>query len=54
MRRRCDFPLAANGGFTLPFNPVGWFKTTTANKDLHILMSAAQDVDGLLVYVEVD
>lgn len=44
--------LAANGGFTLPFNPVGWFETGS-NTLLNLELSAATSVDGCLTYVEV-
>ncbi len=44
--------LVANSGFTLPFNPVGWFETT-ANTLLNLELSGAVSVDGMLVYVEV-
>ena len=44
--------LAANGGFVLPFNPVGWFETASATL-LNLELSGATSVDGSLVYVEV-
>jgi hypothetical protein len=44
--------LATNGGFVLPFNPVGWFETT-ANTLLNLELSAAVSVDGSLQYTEV-
>ncbi len=44
--------LVANSGFTLPFNPVGWFETT-ANTLLNLELSAAISVDGMLTYIEV-
>lgn len=44
--------LAANGGFVLPFNPVGWFETT-ANTLLNLELGGAVSVDGNVVYVEV-
>lgn len=44
--------LAANGGFVLPFNPVGWFETAS-NTLLNLELSAAVSVDGSLTYVEV-
>jgi hypothetical protein len=44
--------LIANSGFTLPFNPVGWFETAAAAL-LNLELSAAISVDGMLVYVEV-
>ena len=44
--------LTANSGFTLPFNPVGWFETT-ANTLLNLELDGAVSCDGSLVYVEV-
>ena len=44
--------LTTNSGFTLPFNPVGWFETA-ANTLLNLELSGAVSVDGSLVYVEV-
>lgn len=44
--------LVANSGFTLPFNPVGWFETA-ATTLLNLELSAAISVDGSVVYVEV-
>lgn len=44
--------LAANGGFVLPFNPVGWFETATTTL-LNLELSGATTVDGSLCYVEV-
>lgn len=44
--------LIANVGFTLPFNPVGWFETA-ATTLLNLELSAAVSVDGCLTYVEV-
>lgn len=44
--------LVANSGFTLPFNPVGWFETD-ATTLLNLELSAAISVDGCLTYVEV-
>ena len=43
---------AANGGFVLPFNPVGWFETAS-NTLLNLELSGAVSVDGSLTYVEV-
>ena len=34
----------------LPFNPVGWFESTTL---LNLELGGAQSVDGALIYVEV-
>jgi hypothetical protein len=44
--------VAANGGFVLPFNPVGWFQTA-ANTLLNLELSGAVSVDGSLTYIEV-
>jgi hypothetical protein len=44
--------LAANGGYVLPFNPVGWFETGS-NALLNLSLSGAVAVGGSLVYVEV-
>lgn len=44
--------LVANTGFSLGFNPVGWFETAS-NTLLNLELSAAISVDGMLVYVEV-
>jgi hypothetical protein len=44
--------LVAQAGFTLPFNPVGWFETAV-NTLLNLELNAAISVDGCLVYVEV-
>jgi hypothetical protein len=41
-----------NSGFTLPFNPVGWFETA-AGELLNLELSAGVSVDGCLTYVEV-
>lgn len=46
------FPLIANVGFVLPFNPIGWCESTTG-KNFGLTLSAGVDVDGLLTYVEV-
>ena len=44
--------LAANGGFTLPYNPHGWFDTT-AGELLNLELGGAVSVAGVVVYVEV-
>jgi len=44
--------LAANGGFCLPFNPLGWVETAS-NTLLNLELSGAVSVDGCLVYCEV-
>ncbi len=42
-------PLGGNGGFVLPFSPVGWFKTA-ANTLLNLELSASVATAGGLVY----
>lgn len=42
--------FAANGGYVLPFNNVGWFQTHRGEA-LHINLSSAVAVGGSLVYV---
>jgi hypothetical protein len=44
--------LVVNSGFTLPFNPGGWFETAD-NALLNLELSAAVSVDGCVTYVEV-
>eukprot|EP00919_Chromeraceae_sp_WS-2016_P071481 GHVR01169278.1.p1 GENE.GHVR01169278.1~~GHVR01169278.1.p1 ORF type:complete len:360 (-),score=64.60 GHVR01169278.1:1511-2590(-) len=44
--------LVVNSGFTLPFNPAGWFETAD-NALLNLELSAAISVDGCFTYVEV-
>jgi hypothetical protein len=44
--------LVANSGFTLPYNPAGWFETAD-NTLLNLELSAAISVDGCITYVEV-
>lgn len=45
-------PLIANSGFTLPWNPGGWFETV-AGDSLNLELSLAIAVGGFLSYVEV-
>lgn len=45
--------LVANSGFSLPFNPAGWFETA-ASALLNLELSGAVSVDGSLTYIEVD
>lgn len=45
-------PLIASSGFTLPYNPVGWFETGV-NTLLNLELSAATGVYGFLTYIEV-
>lgn len=44
--------LTKNSGFTIPYNPAGWFETSV-NTLLNLELSAAISVDGSCVYVEV-
>jgi hypothetical protein len=44
--------LVANSGFTLPYNPAGWFETAD-NVLLNLELSGAISVDGCFTYVEV-
>lgn len=44
--------LIANTGFSLPYNPVGWFETAS-NTLLNMELSAAVSCDGCLTYIEV-
>ena len=44
--------LAANGGYVLPFNPLGWFETAS-NTLLNLNLSGAVAVGGSIVYCEV-
>jgi len=43
-------PLAANGGFVLPFNPAGWFET---GDNTLLNLEATGDMDGAITYVEI-
>lgn len=44
--------FAANGGISLPFNPVGWFETAAGEKLNHVLGSNVA-IAGGLTYIEV-
>lgn len=44
--------FAANGGISLPFNPVGWFETA-AGELLNMVLGGAQQVSGGFTYIEV-
>lgn len=44
--------LAANGGFVLPYNPLGWFDTS-ANTDLCVNLSGATAISGGVITAEV-
>ena len=45
--------ITTNSGFTLPFNPEGWFQTVAAAL-LNMELGGAVSVDGALAYVLVD
>lgn len=47
-----QMPVGANGGFTLPYNPHGWFDTI-AGELLNLELGGAVAVAGVVVYVEV-
>lgn len=44
--------LVVNSGFTLPFNPAGWFETGD-DALLNLELSAGVSVDGCITYVEI-
>lgn len=44
--------FAANGGFVLPFSPMGWFETASDTL-LNMELNGATSVDGVLGYTEV-
>lgn len=46
-----QYPVAANGGFVLPYSPVGWFQTASATL-LNLELSGTLDCNGSFVYVE--
>ncbi len=43
---------AGSGGFSLGFNPLGWFQTAAVNRNMN-LNSTTSDVTGCILYVEV-
>lgn len=45
--------LAANGGYSLPFNPGGWFETGYGAL-LNLELGGAVSVDGCFSYIEVE
>jgi hypothetical protein len=47
-----QYPLIANSGFTLPYNPAGWFETAD-NTLLNMELSGTIPVHGCFTYVEV-
>lgn len=44
---------AGPGGFSLPFNPVGWFETAATNRAININLGSANGVVAVATYVEV-
>jgi hypothetical protein len=44
------FPLAANGGFILPYNPTGWFTTNAINEALNFNMTVATATGVSITY----
>lgn len=44
-------PVAANGGFVLPYNEAGWFQTASAEL-LNLELSGTLDCNGSVAYVE--
>lgn len=44
--------FGANGGISLPFNPVGWFETASGEKLNHVLGTSV-GIAGGLTYIEV-
>ncbi len=44
--------LTANSGFTLPWNPVGWFETASG-QSLDLNLGGAVRVAGAITYIEV-
>ena len=45
-------PFGANGGISLPYNPVGWFQTVSGEK-LNMVLGSSVQVSGGLTYIEV-
>jgi hypothetical protein len=43
-------PLAANGGFVLPYSKVGWFQTLTPGDSLNFVQSFAALIGIQIVY----
>lgn len=44
-------PLANNGGFVLPYNPYGWFKTVEGEA-LNINLSVGTAIGVIVTYIE--
>lgn len=47
-----NFPLAANSGFVMPYNPEGWFDTNVSEA-LNIVLSSSTTVAMQLTYITV-
>jgi hypothetical protein len=47
-----NFPLAANSGFVMPYNPEGWFDTNPSEA-LNIALSAGTTVAMQLTYITI-
>jgi hypothetical protein len=41
------------GGFTLPFNPAGWFETGGTNRPINLNLTSANGVVGVMQYLEI-
>lgn len=48
-----DTGAAGLGGFTLPFNPLGWFETAGTNRPVNINLGSTNGVIAIATYVEV-
>jgi hypothetical protein len=46
------YHLAANGGISVPYSPVGWFQTTAAGLALALKSETASSVGGNIVYIQ--
>ena len=44
------YPLAANGGFVLPYNETGWFETININEALNFNMTIATATGVTITY----
>lgn len=47
-----NFPLAANSGFVMPYNPEGWFDTNVSEA-LNLVLSSSATVAMQLTYITV-
>jgi hypothetical protein len=50
-RVSATMPLADNGGFVLPYNPYGWFKTEEG-EGLNVWLTEATQTGILIQYIE--